>query len=198
LVDAVSSFGAEEIAGRDWHVDAIAATANKCLHGVPGLSFVLARRALWAQPPAHPDSVYFDLHAYHRAQHGEGFSPFTQAVQVAFALREALAEHAEAGGAAARRALYQARATRIGAALQGLGVTTLLDPVELSSVLWSYRLPSGMTYLRLHDALKQRGFIIYAGQGHLAPGVFRIAHMGDIGAADIERLTTALRQAIGG
>lgn len=197
LVDAVSSFGAEQIRGRDWNLAAVAGTANKCLHGVPGLSFVLARRDLWSAP-ARCGSVYLDLHAYHRAQHGDGFSPFTQAVQVAFALHEALAEHREQGGWLARRALYRERAAQVHHTLAGLGVGTLLAPSEYSAVLWSYRLPVGRTYLQLHDALKRRGFVIYAGQGHLSPEVFRIAHMGDIGRDDMERLRAALVAVIGG
>ena len=197
LLDGVSSFGAERIAGRDWNLAAVAATANKCLHGAPGLSFVLARRDCWAAPPARPGSVYLDLHAYHRAQHGDGFSPFTPAVQVAFALREALAEHREQGGWQARRELYRRRAARIGGVLSALGVTTLLSPSEYSAVLWSYRLPPGMTYERLHDALKLRGFVIYAGQGHLSPDIFRIAHMGDIREDDMERLCAALTSVVG-
>jgi 2-aminoethylphosphonate-pyruvate transaminase len=196
LVDAVSSFGAEAIAGRDWNLAAVAGTANKCLHGAPGLSFVLARRELWAGA-AQPGSVYFDLRAYHRGQHGDGFSPFTQAVQIAFALREALAEHREHGGWLARRALFRARAELIHQTLARCGITTLLESSEYGSVLWSYRLPAGLGYARLHDGLKRRGFVIYAGQGQLAPEVFRIAHMGDIGADDLERLCAALPAIIG-
>jgi 2-aminoethylphosphonate-pyruvate transaminase len=198
LVDGVSSFGAEHIAGREWNLAAVAATANKCLHGVPGLSFVLARRDLWEAGSAPASSVYLDIHAYHRAQSGEGFSPFTQAVQVAFALHEALAEHREEGGWLARRDLYRRRAARIEAELARLGVTTLLSPSEYSAVLWAWRLPAGMTYPQLHDALKQRGFVIYAGQAHLSPDVFRIAHMGDIRDEDLERLCTALAGILGG
>lgn len=193
LLDGVSSFGAERIAGRDWNLAAVAATANKCLHGVAGLSFVVAQRELWAAPPAGAGSVYFDLHAYHRGQHADGFSPFTQAVQVAFALREALAEHADLGGWSARRAVYRTRAARIEQCLRRLGVSTLLSPSEYSSILWSYRLPGGMTYQRLHDLLKQRGFVIYAGQGRLSPDIFRVAHMGDIGEEDLGRLEAAFR-----
>ena len=81
--------------------------------------------------------------------------------------------------------------------LAGLGVTTLLAPAEYSPVLWSYRLPGGMRYAALHDALKTRGFVIYAGQGHLSPDVFRIAHMGDIRDADLERLCAAFATIIG-
>jgi len=198
LLDGVSSFGAEQIAGREWNLAAVAATANKCLHGVAGLSFVVARRDLWAQPQASPCGVYFDLRAYHRAQQGDGFSPFTQAVQVAFALQEALAEHAELGGWPARRDSYRTRARRISNCLAHLGVDTLLPPAEFSSILWSYRLPAGMSYSVLHDALKKRGFVIYAGQGSLSPGIFRVAHMGDIREDDLARLEAALHGILAG
>jgi 2-aminoethylphosphonate-pyruvate transaminase len=194
LVDAVSSFGAEEIDADAWNIGALAATANKCLHGVAGLSFVLARRSLWKSPPAHAPSVYLDLHAYHRAQHGDGFSPFTQAVQVAFALREALAEHREHGGYVARRALFQSRAERMHTALDECGVRTLLDPADYSSVLWSYRLPENRSYSQIHDALKAEGFVIYAGQGALAAQIFRIAYMGDIHEDELRNLASLFRK----
>ena len=101
LLDAVSSFGAEQIDAMGWNLGALAATANKCLHGAPGLSFVLARNELWAGPAQQAGSVYLDLRAYHAAQHRDGYSPFTLPVQLAFALHEALLEHAEQGGAEA-------------------------------------------------------------------------------------------------
>ena len=44
LVDAVSSFGAEAIDFTAPGLSAVAATANKCLHGVPGAAFVIVRR----------------------------------------------------------------------------------------------------------------------------------------------------------
>ncbi|MDJ0926984.1 MAG: aminotransferase class V-fold PLP-dependent enzyme [Gammaproteobacteria bacterium] len=197
LLDAVSSFGAEQIDAAAWNLAAVAATANKCLHGVPGLSFVLARKKLWNITPPDRGSVYLDLHAYHRGQYADGFSPFTQAVQVAFALREALAELDEAGGWQARGDLYRARAQRIHATLDELGIGTLLPPTAYSSVLWTYQLPEGDTYARVHGALKDAGFVIYAGQGALSPQVFRIAHMGDIRDDDLDRLCSALRNVFG-
>jgi 2-aminoethylphosphonate-pyruvate transaminase len=197
LLDAVSSFGAEQIDAAGWNLGALAATANKCLHGAPGLSFVLARNALWAGPAQQAGSVYLDLRAYHATQHRDGYSPFTLPVQVAFALHEALLEHAEQGGAEARRQLYRARAQRIHATLSRSGVSTLLHPDEYSSVLWAYELPANRSYAELHDALKAEGFIIYAGQGELGRQIFRIAHMGDIQAADLQRLCTVLTATLG-
>lgn len=68
------------------------------------------------------------------------------------------------------------------------GIGSVL-PVEQSSVvLRAYRLPDGIGYAQLHDALKARGFVIYAGQGGLSAELFRISTMGSIHAADIDRL----------
>lgn len=192
LLDAVSSFAAEDIGFEAWNIGAVAATANKCLHSVPGLSFVLARKELW-QRRSQAGSVYLDMHSYHKSQHATGFSPFTQAVQPAFALDVALDELIELGGWEQRGATYGARATRIAETLDALGLQTLLPRDMYSSVLWTWLLPEGLTYKALHDTLKAEGFVIYAGQGSLAASVFRIAHMGDIDA-DIERLCALLER----
>lgn len=191
LVDAVSSFGAEFIDFDNWPLAACAATANKCLHGVPGTSFVIARRAaLAASRPQR--SLYLDLDAYLANQDGGG-TPFTQSVQTFYALDEALAEFFEEGGWTARQARYRARQATIRHTLAALGVEALLDPADSSCVLQAFRLPSGLGYQRLHDGLKARGFVIYAGQGKLAAGIFRISAMGDISAEDLARLQVALR-----
>ena len=192
LLDAVSSFGAEANDAVAWNVGALAGTANKCLHGVAGLSFVLARDDLWAGPGYRAGAVYLDLRSYAATQHRDGYSPFTLPVQVAFALQEALAEHDESGGSEVRRRSYAARAARVAATLRAAGLVPLLPESAYSSVLWSWRLPAGQTYARLHDALKADGFVIYAGQGDLGPEIFRIAHMGDIRPDDLDRLCAAL------
>ncbi|HJP04917.1 MAG: 2-aminoethylphosphonate aminotransferase [Gammaproteobacteria bacterium] len=192
LLDCVSSFGAEAIDVEGWNVVALAATAGKCLHGVPGIAFVLARKSLWATGLVAPGSVYLDLSAYYQGQHGTGYSPFTQSVQPAFALREALKELEEEGGWEQRRSIYRRRAGEIAMILQKLGLKTLLRPEDYSCVLWSWLLPEGYTYESVHDYLKQQGFVIYAGQGELGKQIFRIAHMGDISSDDLDRLMKAL------
>ena len=192
LLDCVSSFGAEMIDVENWDVAAIAGTANKCLHGVPGISFVVARKTLWSAPKQPVGSVYLDLHAYHKSQHGDGYSPFTQSVQSAFALHEALAELQDQGGWMQRRIEYLTRAKRIADTLKRAGVETLMPRDDFSSVLWSYRLPQDVDYTAIHDMLKRDGFVIYAGQGQLANSIFRIAQMGDIHESDLRRLCDSL------
>lgn len=190
LLDAVSSFGAEAIDFEQWPLAACAATANKCLHGVPGTSFVIARRAALAANPKR--SLYLDLNAY-LTQQDAGGTPFTQSVQTFYALDEALAEFFDEGGWTARRARYRARQAAIRDTLVALGVEPLLEPAASSCVLQAFRLPSGLGYPALHDGLKARGFVIYAGQGKLAAGIFRISAMGDIDDADLARLQDALK-----
>ena len=126
----------------------MAATANKCLHGVPGISFVLARKEVWRDGLQPAGSVYLDLAGYYQGQHGEGYSPFTQSVQVAFALREALNELEDIGGWEQRRSIYRRRAGYIAVTLNALGLRTLLPPQDYSCVLWSWQLPDGVTTSR--------------------------------------------------
>jgi len=197
LIDGVSSFGAEDIDPEGWNLEALAGTANKCLHGVPGLSFVIARKPLWTRSSPQVGSIYLDLYAYYAGQHGEGFSPFTQSVQVAFALREALAELREDGGWQTRQSIYRQRGQRIYEELTSINIRTLLNNNDYSCVLKSYRLPAETSYTKLHDELKHAGFVIYAGQGEFSEVVFRIANMGDIDTRDLERLCAALRTALG-
>ena len=185
LVDGVSSFGAEHIDFADPTLAAVAATANKCLHGVPGASFVIVRRAALARSVSR--AYYLDLVRLAQLQDQRN-TPFTPAVHVYYALVEALREHAEQGGRPARHARYAALADRVRAGLAELGMDTVVPPAEASVVLRAYRLPEGLAYTELHDALKARGFVIYAGQGALSKTLFRISTMGDLTAADMDRL----------
>ena len=190
LADTVSSFGAESIDFSQPGFAAAAATANKCLHGVPGACFVIVRRA--ALQGAAARTLYLDLASWSRAQDQRG-TPFTPSVHAYYALREALREFADEGGLAARQAKYTALAGQGADGLAALGVKPLLPAAQSSVVLRAYHLPAGLSYAPLHDGLKAKDFIIYAGQGVLASTLFRISTMGALGAADMTRLLDEVR-----
>ncbi|GBH25058.1 2-aminoethylphosphonate aminotransferase [Burkholderia vietnamiensis] len=185
LVDGVSSFGAEAIDFGGGVIDAVAATANKCLHGVPGAAFVIVRRS--ALTKAASRTYYLDLGRLAKLQDQRN-TPFTPSVHAYYALVEALREFDEAGGWRARHARYKALADQVQAGLAARGMPLVLPDGESSVVLRAYRLPQGVAYEALHDGLKARGFVIYAGQGGLSKELFRISTMGAIEAADVERL----------
>jgi 2-aminoethylphosphonate-pyruvate transaminase len=192
LVDGVSSFGGEHIAF-DETLAAVAATANKCLHGVPGAAFVLVRRD--ALEEAASRNYYLGLKRLAQAQDQRN-TPFTPAVHAYYALVEALREHAEEGGVQARHARYDALAGQVHAGLAELGIACALPPAESSVVLRAYRLPAKLSYRQLHDGLKSAGFVIYAGQGNLSNSLFRISTMGALQAGDMARLLAAIERLI--
>jgi len=193
LVDAVSSFGAEAIEFADESLFAVAATANKCLHGVPGAAFVIARRERLESAASR--TYYLDLGRLMRLQEARN-TPFTPAVHAYYALVEALREFEEEGGRSARYRRYAQLAERLRSGLEGLEVNAVLPPGQSSVVLRSCYLPQNLNYPQLHDALKAQGFVIYAGQGGLAKSLFRVSTMGNLTEADIERLIASFARSL--
>jgi len=187
MIDAVSSFAGEEIQFDNWQPLAVAATANKCIHGVPGMAFVLIKTNHLENETTHSQTLYLDLFRYYKEQLS-GFSPFTQAVHAAFALDEALEELTETGGWQARHKRYQDLSQQIQEILPALGMPLYLNKSDYSSMITAFHLPNGWSYTALHDLLKIEGFVIYAGQGNLQSILFRIANMGDISDDDWHRL----------
>lgn len=199
LLDAVSSFAGEALRLVEWNIEALAATANKCVHGAPGVSFVLAQNAALARAPSNggATSVYLDL-ARHAADQARGSTPFTLPTHVTRAFDEALAELEDDGGWRSRHATYAERSKQVRAVCAELHAHPLLEgQADYGATLTSFRLPPAVTYEDLHAQLKHDGFVIYAGQGTFAGAIFRIAVMGALSAGDLERLARSLRRALG-
>jgi 2-aminoethylphosphonate-pyruvate transaminase len=194
MLDAVSSFGAEPIPFEQSSLMAVGATANKCLHGIPGLAIVLCRQeALLQDIEPRSLSLHLPSWAEHQARQS---TPFTPSVNSVLALVKALEQLEEQGGWPARQSRYLDLAGRVAKTCRELGVDEWLPAREASCVLRSYHLPPGLSYEELHDGLKRNGFIIYAGQGKLASELFRISTMGDISDGDMSRLEKALKSTI--
>jgi 2-aminoethylphosphonate-pyruvate transaminase len=191
LVDAVSALGGEAFDFEKWQPDAVACTANKCVQGLPGLSFALVRREFMGAMASYPQRTLYLHLPLHFAEQEKRSTPFTPAVQVAYALRAALDELCEET-VAARVARYGRASGIIRRGLQGLGLELLLPEPLRSTTMTSVKLPLGVTYDHLHDALKRSGFVIYAGQGPLAASIFRVAAMGAVVETDYRRFVATL------
>jgi len=195
IVDAMSSLYGEQLDVAQDGIDFVTASANKCLQGIPGISFVLARRrALEAVEGRPPRSVYLDLHTHFVAQERDN-TPFTPAVQVLHAMEQALAELA-AEGLPRRIARYAENARVLRAGMARLGFEALGTPDGRSNILTTFRLRPGLSYDALHDAMKARGYIIYAGQGDIRTYAFRVSNMGTLTPKDMEGVVAAFEEAI--
>jgi len=195
IVDAMSSlFGEPLDVGRDG-IDFVTASANKCLQAIPGISFVLARRAALPALEGRPvRSVYLDLAGHFTSQEQDN-TPFTPAVQVLHAMREALRE-LEEEGAAARVARYAENARVLRRGMAALGFSILVPEGARSSILTTFRLLPGLTYDALHDAMKRRGYVVYAGQGQIRTYAFRVANMGTLTPKDMDAVVTAFAECL--
>jgi 2-aminoethylphosphonate-pyruvate transaminase len=196
LVDAVSALAGEPFDFASLAPDAVACTANKCVQGLPGLSFALVKRDFMDAMRGYPErTLYLHLPRHHDEQEKRS-TPFTPAVQIAYALRAALDELIDetVDGRVAR---YGRAAAIVRDGVAALGLDLLLPPALRSTTLTAIALPRQLGYPALHDALKRDGFVIYAGQGPLAATLFRVATMGDVREEDYRRFVHCLGAAIG-
>ena len=195
IVDAMSSLFGEPLDLTRESIDFVTASANKCLQGIPGVSFVLARRtALEALKGRAPRSVYLDL-GHHWTSQEQDNTPFTPAVQVLHAMREALLELQEEG-LAARIARYAENCRVLRRGMAGLGFEILVPDGARSNILTTFRLRPGLTYDALHDAMKRRGYIIYAGQGEIRTYAFRVSNMGTLTPKDMQAVVAAFAECL--
>lgn len=193
LVDAISSLGAEPapLAAMDLCVG----SAGKCLHGYPGLSFVLVAKRFVPRLSRGPArSLYLDLRTLVESQEG-GAPPFTPAVPLIQAFDTALDEWRREG-VSTRIRRYRARAAFLRRGFDRLGLAPLAPRALQGHTLTALRLPPGVRYAPLHDAMKRAGYVIYAGQSEFRGTMFRIAHLGALTTSDLRGVLRALAGAL--
>jgi len=190
IVDSVSGLAGERFDFGSIAPAAVCCTANKCIQGLPGVSFVLLRNGT----PLRTRSVYLDL-ADQLAKQRAGGTPFTPAIQVTAAFEAALDELVEES-VPGRIARYARASETVRAAMAELGLALLLPPGLRSNTITCARLPEGTTYETLHARMREDGFVTYAGQGDLAEVAFRIANMGLIPRERLVALGPALKRAL--
>jgi len=186
LVDAMAGFGALPLDGV--RCDAVAASSNKCLEGVPGLGFVLARREALARTAGNAHSVSLDLHAQHARLARDGQFRFTPPTHVMLALDAALGLHAAEGGVAGRGARYAANLRVLVDGMRELGFVPLLPPQRQAPIIVSFLHPKDprWSFPAFYEDLRSRGFAIYPGSLTRVP-TFRVGCIGQVYPADLAR-----------
>lgn len=195
LVDSISGLAGDPIDLEGWGVDICVGVANKCIQGIPGVGFVLARRSeLQRMSGLAQRSLYLHLPRHFQA-HERRTVPFTPAIQAFYAFDEALDELLEET-VAGRISRYGAAAAQLRKGFEGLGLEILVPAGWRSNSITTLGLPGAITYGELHDRLRDDGFVIYEGQGLLETTAFRVANMGAIDPADFARFLDSLGRAL--
>lgn len=197
IVDAMSSFGAMEIDMHRANAAFLISSASKCLEGVPGFSFVLARRAELLASAGIARSVVLDLLAQWRGLEKDGQFRFTPPTHALLAFDQALREFDEEGGVAGRAARYAANREALRRGMSALGFREYLAAELQSHIITSYRYPDArpFDFEAFYSALGKRGFTIYPGKVSGA-NCFRIGTIGRLFPGDFEALTTAIGEVL--
>jgi 2-aminoethylphosphonate-pyruvate transaminase len=196
LVDAVSSLGAEELDVVKDEIDVCWSSANKCLHGVSGVSFLCVSPRVWPRIEAvAPRSYYLDLKRYRRSFSDLAQTPFTPAVSAYFALDAACDEYLEEGPGG-RQAVYAARNRKLREGLRALGLDFFTETGHEARSILTPRLPDGVGFAELYEELKSAGFIIYDAKPPLKGRYFQVANMGDLSEATIDAFLVAFADAL--
>lgn len=197
LIDAVASFGAFALDAKALAFDAAVTSSNKCLQSVPGLAWVIARRAALEDAKSNSQSLTLDLWDQHQHMERTGMFRFTPATHLLLAMGEALREHAEEGGIAARRARYQSSWRRLVDGMRQMGFRTLVEDAVASPIVATFHEPEdpGYSFQALYAGMNRRGFVIFPGR-LAAANTFRIACIGTVTQEDIGRALEALAETL--
>lgn len=194
VTDAVSSIAGETVDIAAWGLDAVIGSANKCIRGTPGAAFVVASAAFLEGAMRQRAAHYSNL-AEHLVTESRGETPFTPAVQTLYAFHEALGETLDET-VGARIVHYRDLMQLLQAGLTRIGVHLLLPVDAYGGTLLSCALPAGFTFDALHDALKPRGYVIYAAQGALKERAFRLGLVGHFGAPEVSGFLAAFEEVL--
>lgn len=198
IVDAMSSFGAIPVDLAGAHIDFLISSANKCIEGVPGFGFVLARRCRLLESKGRARTLSLDLHAQWAGLESDGQFRFTPPTHVLLAFHQALLELEAEGGVAGRAARYGANHSALTRGMAELGFEAYLEPDDQSCIITTFRYPrhTEFRFEEFYNRLSDLGFIIYPGKLTAEP-CFRIGTIGRLTPPDIEALLAAMRRVLG-
>jgi 2-aminoethylphosphonate-pyruvate transaminase len=197
LIDAMSAFGALPLDARDVTFDAVAASSNKCIEGVPGLGFVLCRKSALAETVGNATTLVLDLLDQHRALERTGQYRFTPPIHVIVAFHQALQEHAAEGGVAGRGGRYRENCRILVEGMRAMGFATLLPDDLQAPIIVTFHMPKDprFDFQRFYDGLKARGYVIYPGKLTVADS-FRIGCIGRLSGDDMRGALAAVREVL--
>ena len=197
LVDAMSSFGAVPINVVECNIDYLVSSANKCIEGVPGFSFILARLSSLKETAGYARSLSLDLLSQYLGLEKNGQFRFTPPTHVLIAFHQALAELEDEGGVKGRAQRYRRNYETLIAGMREMGFKEYLRPEDQGYIITSFLYPQvpNFSFEKFYERLNEKGYVIYPGKVSNAD-CFRIGNIGRIFESDIRDLLVAIRETI--
>jgi 2-aminoethylphosphonate-pyruvate transaminase len=198
LIDAMSAFGAIPLDARAVPFDAVVASSNKCLEGVPGMGFCIARKEALERTKGNSPSLSLDLYDQWVSMEKNGQWRFTPPTHCILAFDRALEEFEAEGGVAGRGARYAGNCRILVEGMRALGFRTLLPDALQAPIIVTFHKPVDprFDFEAFYDRLRRSGYVIYPGKLTVADS-FRIGCIGRMGAEEMQGALAAIRGTLG-
>uniref|UniRef100_A0A6A7G1T5 Alanine--glyoxylate aminotransferase n=2 Tax=Hirondellea gigas TaxID=1518452 RepID=A0A6A7G1T5_9CRUS len=191
LIDAMSSFGAINIDFQRANIDYLVSSANKCIEGIPGFAFCIARKEVFKLSEGNARSFSLDLFDQDSASNKTGQFRFTPPTHALLAFRQALKEIKAEGGVEGRFSRYKENRDLCISRMKEIGFEPYLDADDESSgcIITSFRYPKSenWNFQSFYEKLSEQNMLIYPGKVSNAD-CFRIGHIGRITPNDTAKL----------
>jgi 2-aminoethylphosphonate-pyruvate transaminase len=197
LIDAMSAFGALPLDAGRVPFDAMMASSNKCLEGVPGMGFAIVREKSLKKAKGNAHALSLDLYDQWQAMERNGQWRFTPPTHVIFAFDAALDQFEAEGGTKGRHKRYAANCKVLVDGMRAMGFETLLPDALQAPIIVTFRMPAdpAFDFQTFYDALARRGYVIYPGKLTVAES-FRIGCIGHLDTQVMKGALAAIREAI--
>jgi 2-aminoethylphosphonate-pyruvate transaminase len=198
LIDAMSAFGALPLDAQATRFDAVAASSNKCIEGLPGLGFVICRREALEVTEGNATTLVLDLHDQWRNFVKTGQFRFTPPIHIIVSFHQALTEFFEEGGQPGRGGRYARNAEVLISGMRKLGFTTLLPDHLQAPIIVTFHMPKDPAFVfqTFYDRLRDLGYVIYPGKLTVADS-FRIGCIGRLDEGHMRDALAAIEAVIG-
>jgi 2-aminoethylphosphonate-pyruvate transaminase len=197
IVDAMSSFGAIDIDVSKYPIDAVVAASGKCIEGVPGMGFVIVKRAVLEKSQGNSHSLAMDLHDQWTYMQKTTQWRFTPPTHVVAAFRAALDQFKAEGGTPARGARYRANCDTLIDGMAGLGFRAFLQRAVQAPVIVTFHAPPDPAYnfKAFYEKVKSRGYVLYPGKLTQVE-TFRVGCIGAIDANEMRNVVSAIAETL--
>lgn len=198
IVDAMSSFGGVDIPVKTWGIDFLISSANKCIQGVPGFSFIIADRQKLVDSAGKARSLSLDLYDQWKTMEKDGKWRFTSPTHVVLAFSKALDEMMAEGGIPARSRRYYDNNRLLIQKMKEMGMDTYIKDHQ-GPIITTFYYPEqhAFTFSEMYQYIKDRGYAIYPGKLTDAD-TFRIGNIGEIYEEDIEKVCAIIKEFLEG
>ena len=197
FIDAMSAFGALPLDSNKIKFDAVAASSNKCLEGVPGVGFILVKNDLIKNSQGNCHSLSLDLYDQWQAMEINKQWRFTPPTHVLAAFHQALKEYEKEGGIKGRHLRYSNNCKIICDGMREIGFEQLLPDELQAPIIITFKQPqnANFDFQQFYNALSEKNFLIYPGKLTVAD-TFRIGCIGNLDENDMKDTLVAVKEVV--